>query len=127
MNLRDTISQTLPTLILNASPDPALLNTRAKLLNEAGYYTTAAHSPEEAMQLAASMNCNLALICYSFAGREKLAISERLRRLSPCTTIVWLQQELDDNQAIFVSRVRDALDRMVISGYTQATDQRRSA
>lgn len=108
MNLRDT-NPTSPTLILNASPDAGLLNSRAKLLNEAGYYTTAAHSPEETLQIAASMNCNIALICYSFAGKERMAISERLRRLSPCTTIVWLQPGLDDNHVIFVSRVKNAL------------------
>ena len=113
MNLRDKTRRTSATLVLNASPDPGLLNNRAKLLNEAGYYTTAAHSPEEAVHLAGSMNCDVALICYSFNGTQRAAISERLQRLSPGTAIVWLQPGLDDNQCVFVSRVRNALERMI--------------
>lgn len=113
LNLRDRTSRTSATLILNASPDPGLLNNRARLLNQAGYYTTAAHSLEEAMQAAATMNCDLALLCYSFDCTQRTAISERLRTLSPGTAIVWLQPGLDDNQSIFVARVKNALQSMV--------------
>jgi hypothetical protein len=113
LNLRDKTSRTSATLILNASLDPVLLNNRAKLLNEAGYYTTAAHSLEEAMRTAVSMNCDLALLCYSFDSTQRTAISERLQRLSPGTAIVWLQPGMDDNQCVFVARVKDALNRMI--------------
>jgi CheY-like chemotaxis protein len=98
---------------LNASPDATLLKDRARLLNEAGYYTTAAHSPEEAMQMAATMNCDLALICYSFDSTQRATMSERLRRLSPGTIIVWLQPGMDDNNGIFVSGVKNALQRII--------------
>ena len=113
MNLRDITSRTSATLILNASPDPGLLNNRARLLNHAGYYTTAAHSLEEAMQAAATMNCGLALLCYSFDCTQRAAISERLRTLSPGTAIVWLQRGMDDNQCILIFRVKNALERTI--------------
>ena len=114
MNFRDlSSSQPAVTLILNASPDSELLNNRAKVLNDAGYYTSSARTPEEAAQHAASMNCTLALICYSFASAERQALSERLRRLSPGTTIVCLEQGQDDNQGLLVSRIQEALNRAV--------------
>jgi len=112
LNLRDKTSQTAVTLILNASPDSVLLSDRAKVLNSAGYYTSSAHTPEEAAQHAASMNCDLALICYSFTSNEKKAIFDRLRILSPDTTIVCLEKEQDENTNVLVSRIRDALTRM---------------
>jgi DNA-binding response OmpR family regulator len=114
LNLRDiNTSQTAVTLILNASPNSALLNHRAKMLNNAGYYTSSAHTPEEAMQLAVTMNCDVALICYSFASSERKALSERLQKLSPATTIVCLEPELDNNQAVLVSRIQQALTRLI--------------
>jgi len=100
------------TLILNASPDSALLNNRAKILNEAGYYTSSARTAEEAVQYAASMNCDLAIICYSFASNEIKTLSERLQRLSPGTTIVCLEPGLDDNTSVLVSRIQEALSRL---------------
>jgi|SRR5215510_8237861 len=110
LNFRD-ISTHQPSvrLILNASPNAELLNSRAKVLNDAGYYTSSARTPEEAAQYAASMNCDLALICYSFPNGEKKALSDRLRRVSPDTTIVCLEQGSDDNHGVFVSRIQEAL------------------
>ena len=112
MNFRDNTSQTPATLILNASPDAELLSNRAKMLNSAGYYTSSAHTPEEAAGHAVSMNCDLALICYSFSSNEKKAIYERLQSLSPCTTIVYLEQGQDENINILVSRIQEALTRL---------------
>lgn len=97
------------TLILNASPDSALLARRAKMLNDAGYYTSSVRTPEEAVQHVAGMNCALALICYSYAGVEKTSLSERLHRLSPGTRIVCLEPELDKNQSALASTVEAAL------------------
>lgn len=112
MNLRDKASQTPVTLILNASPDSTLLNNRARLLNSAGYYTSSAHTPEEAALHAVGMNCALALICYSFTSREKKAILERLQSLSPGTTILHLEEGQDENTSVLVSRIRKALMRL---------------
>jgi len=112
LNLRDKASQTAVTLILNASPDSALLNNRARILNDAGYYTSSARTPEEAVHYAATMNCDLALICYSFASNERKMLSDRLRRLSPGTTIVCLEPGLDENTGVLVSRVQEALARL---------------
>lgn len=112
MNLRDKASQTPATLILNASPDSNLLNNRARLLNSAGYYTSSAHTPEEAAQHVVGMNCALALICYSFSSKEKKAILERLQSLSPDTTILHLEEGQDENTNVLVSRVRKALTRL---------------
>jgi len=112
LNLRDKTSQTAVTLILNASPDSALLNNRARILNDAGYYTSSARTPEEAVHYAATMNCDLALICYSFASNERKMLSDRLRRLSPGTTIVCLEPGLDESTGVLVSRVQEALARL---------------
>src|SRR5215471_2841393 len=103
------MTQPAVTLILNASPDSELLNSRAKMLNDAGYYTSSARTPEEAAQYAASMNCHLALICYSFPSGEQKALSERLRKVSPDIPIVCLEQDSDDNTGLFVSRIQEAL------------------
>lgn len=113
MNSRDNnISQPAATLILNASPDGVLLNDRAKMLNEAGYYTSSARTLEEALQHATSMNCTLALICHSFATAERKALTQRLHELSPGTAIVCLDQEADKNQRVLVSRIERALARL---------------
>lgn len=111
MNPRDS-TQSAVTLILNASPDSDLLSSRAKILNEAGYYTSSARTAEEAVQYAASMNCDLALICYSFASIERKTLSERLRTLSPGTTIVCMEPGLDESTGALVSRIQDALARL---------------
>ena len=112
MNLRDNTSQTPVTLILNASPDSNLLSNRAKVLNSAGYYTSSAHTPEEAAQHVVGMNCALALICYSFTSREKTAILERLQSLSPGTTILHLEEGQVENTSVLVARIRKALTRL---------------
>jgi DNA-binding response OmpR family regulator len=108
LNLRDS----RVTLILNASPDTLLRNSRAKTLNDAGYYTSSVRTTEEAMQHAASMNCALVLICYSFGGTEKKALSERLRKLSPGTRIVCLEPESDNDPSVLISRVEEALEKL---------------
>lgn len=112
MKIRDNTSQFPVTLILNASPDSDLLSNRAKALNSAGYYTSSAHTPEEVAQHVASMNCDLALICYSFSSSDKKAIFDRLRLLSPGTTIVCLEQGQDENTNVLVTRIQQALTRM---------------
>ena len=107
--LRDTTNENPVTLILNASPDSTLLTNRAKVLNSAGYYTSSAHTPEEAAQHVVGMNCALALICYSFSSKEKEAILKRLQSLSPGTTIMYLEEGQDENTNVLVSRIQKAL------------------
>jgi len=110
LNLRDiAMTQPAVTLILNASPDSELLTSRAKMLNDAGYYTSSARTPEEAAQYAASMTCHVAVICYSFPTQEKKALSDQLRRISPKKSIVCLEQGLDDSTGVFVSTIQEAL------------------
>lgn len=114
LDLQDnTTGRNAVTLILNASPDPFLLNRRARTLNDAGYYTSSARTVEEAVLHAAKMHCTLALICYSFASIERKIISERLSELSPGTTIVCLEPELDKNQRFLISRVEAALAKLI--------------
>src|SRR5579871_1614388 len=96
------------TLILNVCPDLALLQRRSRVLNEAGYYTTSARTAQESIHLAAGMDCSVALICYSLAGKEKSVLLEQLRKISPRTTIICLDSALD-NQRILVSLVEQAL------------------
>ena len=81
------------------------------MLNDAGYYTSSARTPEEAAQYAVSMNCHLAIICYSFPSQEKKALSDRLRRVSPDTPIVCLEQGSDDSTGVFVSTIQEALSK----------------
>jgi DNA-binding response OmpR family regulator len=100
------------TLILNASPDSTLLHHRAKILNDAGYYTSSAQSAEEALRYASSMHCALALICYSFAGAERKALADHLSKVSPGITIMWLDPELDQNQRVLMSKIESALARL---------------
>lgn len=113
MNVQDSyLSHAAATLILSASPDSELLNRRAKMLNDAGYYTSSARTMEEAIQHAGSMNCTVAIICYSFAGAERKELAQRLRTMSPETTIVCLDHDVDKNQNTLIARIEKALARL---------------
>jgi carboxylesterase type B len=112
LNSGDSAGANSATLILNASPDSALLDHRAKVLNGAGYYTSSAHTLEEALQFARSMHCALALICYSFDGVERNVLVQRLGRVNPAMGILCLDPELDENQLVLISRIESALARL---------------
>jgi DNA-binding response OmpR family regulator len=113
LNLRDcSINQSGATLILNASPDAMLRHHRARMLNRAGYYTSSVQTAEEAVHHAASMNCALALICYSFANAERKALSDHLRRVSPGTTIVCVEPGLDRNHRVLAYRIERVLSKL---------------
>lgn len=101
------------TLILNACPDPKLLEHRAKVLNDAGYYTSSARTAGDAAQLALSLDCSLALICYSFSAIDQRALLAYLKKFSPRTSIICLHPDLDSNQRIFISRVEQALEQPI--------------
>ncbi len=98
-----------PVMVLNASPDVDLRGTRARFLNSAGYYTSSASTPEDVSKLASHMNCALAVMCHSFTGSEQRAMHERLRKISPTTRIVWLDQMEDCDPAVFLAKVKNAL------------------
>jgi DNA-binding response OmpR family regulator len=112
LTFRDGTSQSAVTLILNASPDSLLLGHRAKALNGAGYYTSSARTTAEALQLAVTMKCTVALICYNFAWIERNALARRLRSVSPTTTIVYVDPKLDEDHDILVGKIQRTLDRM---------------
>jgi DNA-binding response OmpR family regulator len=112
LTFRDGTSQSAVTLILNASPNSLLLDSRAKALNGAGYYTSSARTPEEVLQFAVSMKCTVALICYNFAWIERNALARRLRSVSPGTTIVFVDPKLDEDRDVLVGKIQRTLERM---------------
>jgi DNA-binding response OmpR family regulator len=95
-------------VILNASPDQSLLSTRAEILHEAGYYTSSANTPDEAITLATQLNFPLVIICHGFKAEERKLIGERIQELLPSTKIIFLEHEDFDAQHL-VSIVRSAL------------------
>jgi len=106
--------QPSPILILNACPDVQLRGVRARILNDAGYYTTSASSAEEASRLSTRMNCALAVVCYSFTEREQQTIHDRLRETSPETRFVVLDHNVDEDPKGFLTRIRKALYKLEI-------------
>lgn len=102
------------TLILNACPDAKLLEHRAKILNNAGYYTSSAMTAGDAVQLALKLDCSLALICYSFSAIDKNALLGYLEKFSPRTPIICLHPDLDSNQRVLISRVEQALEELIL-------------
>ena len=99
-------------LILNASPDADLLSSRAKMLNDAGYYTSSAHNSDEITQIAATMRCDVAIICHSFDGVQQKSIQQRLQEVSPGTHVVFVNRDMDQDRHIFVTRIREAFARL---------------
>src|ERR1051326_1979512 len=103
-----------PILILNACPDVQLRGVRAKILNDAGYYTTSASTPEEASRLSTRMKCALAVVCYSFSKREQRHIRDRLQEQSPATSFVLLDHAVDEDPKGFLTQIRKALYKLEI-------------
>jgi hypothetical protein len=83
------------------------------LLNDAGYYTSSARTPEQAAQLATKMNCDFALICYSFGSSERRRLSELLRRLSPETIVLLLESGADDDKHVLLTRIQQSAAGLV--------------
>src|SRR5215472_591568 len=109
MTLRDNFKEPLALVILNASRDAVLREARAKALNDAGYYTTSAETPEEAITLATQMKCAVAIVCDSFTMAERRLIHMRIQRAVPATTVLFLANSDDNNAQILISAVRAAL------------------
>ena len=105
---------TLPILILNACPDIQLRGIRAKILNDAGYYTTSARTSQEVSQLSTRMNCALAVVCYSFTEIEQRAMRDQLYKQSPATRFVLLDHAVDEDPGNFLSKIKKALYKLEI-------------
>ena len=103
-----------PILILNACPDVQLRGVRAKILNDAGYYTSSASTPDEASRLSARMNCALAVVCYSFSETEQQTIHDRLQEQSPATRFILLDHVADEDPKGFLVKIRKALYKLEI-------------
>ena len=95
-------------VILNASPDQSLLSTRAEVLHEAGYYTSSAHTSEDAIALATQLNFPVVIICHGFKDEERQLLGERIREILPSTKIIFLKHG-DVDAHHLISTVRRAL------------------
>jgi len=100
----------LALIILNASRDAFLRQKRAKTLHAAGYYTTSAETPEEAITLATQMKCAVAIVCDSFTIMERRLIHTQIQEAVPATTVIFLASSGDYNAHILLSAVRAALE-----------------
>src|SRR5262249_24787655 len=108
--LPGNFKEPLALVILNASRDAVLREGRAKTLNDAGYYTTSAETPEGAISLAAQMKCAVAIVCDSFTLEERRLIHTRIQKAAPATRVIFLANSGDNNAQILVSAVRAPLE-----------------
>src|SRR5215472_8414512 len=99
-----------PTVvILNACPEPALRETRARILSAAGYFPASAGTAEEANSIASSVICSAALICHSFNTAERRLIQSGIEKVLPRTKIVQLSCWENNDPRVLLSWVRDLL------------------
>ena len=96
-------------VVLNVCRDPLLREERAKTLHDAGYYTSAAQNPEEAIQLASQMNFAIAVVCHSLSASERNSVREWMQEKAPGTTVVLLGKSSDDNPELLLAAVRAAV------------------
>jgi DNA-binding response OmpR family regulator len=111
---RNKSGKTLPILVLNASPDAHLRDLRAKILNDAGYYTSSARTAGEVLELSSRMNCDVAIVCHSFNNAEQQLIHEQLERTSPTTHLLILDNAADVDPKILLNRVKKALFKLEV-------------
>jgi DNA-binding response OmpR family regulator len=95
-------------VILNVCGDSILREERANAQHDAGYYTSAARSREEAIQLATQMNFAIAVLCHSLTACEQRSVREWMRERAPETTVILLWKPSDDNPELLLSAVRTA-------------------
>jgi DNA-binding response OmpR family regulator len=99
----------LALVVLNVCRDPLLREERAKTLHDAGYYTSGAQTPEEAIQLATQINFAIAVVCYSLTARERTLVREWMQEKAPATTVVLLGKSSDDLPESLLSAVSAAV------------------
>jgi len=117
MKALDCFQEPLAVVILNASRDPFLRAARAKTLHDAGYYTSSARTPEEAIALAGQMKCAVAILCSSFSAYEQRLIHAFILERVPGTTVIFLGDSADANPHVLLSAVRAALASQENVGY----------
>jgi hypothetical protein len=96
-------------VILNVCRDRILREARAKTLHDAGYYTSAAETPQEAITLATQMNCAIAIVCHLFTAPERRLIHIRFREIAPTTTVVFLGRSSDRDPRVLLSAIKTAV------------------
>jgi hypothetical protein len=101
--------ETLALVVLNASRNVLLRKARAETLLAAGYYTSSAETPEEAVALAAQMKCPVAVICHSFTLSELYLIQMGIKEHAPATTVIFLGKSEDQDPETLLSTVKAAL------------------
>lgn len=106
-------AESRPVIVLNACPERGLRERRARLLNQAGYYTSSACSPEEAISSALYLNCAVTLICDSFSSDERQFMSTQIRSILPATKVLLLKPQDSIDPQIVVSSIRDLLRETV--------------
>ena len=117
MKALDCFQEPLAVVILNASRDPFLRAARAKTLHDAGYYTSSARTPDEAIALAGQMRCAVAILCSSFSAYEQRLIHAFILERVPRTTVIFLGESADSNPHVLLSAVRAALNSQESVGY----------
>lgn len=104
-----TFREALALVVLNASRNVLLRKARAETLLAAGYYTSSAETPEEAVALAAQMKCPVAIVCYSFSDSELCSIQMGIKEHAPATTVIFLGKSEDQDPQVLLSTVKAAL------------------
>jgi CheY-like chemotaxis protein len=86
--------------ILVISRDNALRNTRAFILEGAGYDVSAAQDDDEAIRFVESSNAySLVLLCHSVPERSRLFLVVKLKELQPTLPILMLYNSYDPTLA----------------------------
>jgi DNA-binding NarL/FixJ family response regulator len=96
-------------VVVNASRDPILREERAKALNDAGFYTASAQTPDEAINLTTQVKPAIAILCPSFTDAERRAIGLRIHKEAPATTVILLGKSTAADSHAVVSAVRAVL------------------
>jgi DNA-binding NtrC family response regulator len=109
MNANSSSDQTSAVVILNASLDLNLREIRAKILNQAGYYTSSAESAEEVIHLAACLRCPIVIVCHSFDHAERGRIHDRIREAVPAAKVILLNHFADTDPSVLIDTVKKAL------------------
>ena len=98
-------------VILNASPEPSLRELRSKVLNEAGYHTDSAATPEEVIRLASQLNCSVVVVCHCFSARDRLKISTLLKQAFPNIELMLLKSSESSDPRAFLCSLKGILLR----------------
>ena len=80
----------LSTTILSAGRDRALLYTRNRVLEEAGYLVTPAITPAEITECCFKGGFDLVVLCHSIPQQERKRIARLVRMHTPSTPVIVL-------------------------------------